>query len=413
MIQWKKEDLWRESIQEQNREVCKIGNLRPDTSYFILSFSTGLAEGAYGSYFVIYFLSLGLSLGTVGILQLIFFLTLALLDFPTGGFADVRGRRLCLTLGFSGISSGYLALSTGIIPLLFIGSFLCAMGTSMISGTLEAWLVDEIGDVRNEEVRKEVGRIFSVGNSLFTLGSLLSGPVGWILAMREMKLIFLFASAVSAGQAFLSSLLEENYGSRRDSYFRIMKDSLRFISSSLTLKLYFIAYSLSQIWFAHFILTWQPTLVEFGLRKEMLGLIYSILMSIMGLSSYLAGRIMKKISPGSLVISMSLLVSASLLLVPLGRSLQFSLLSFFLLEVGIGVSSPSGAAWRNELIPHEMRASLISALSTAASVTAGLYYWIGGSLTEVIGIPNSFLFAFFSAFLSSVVFVRAYVTQRN
>ena len=390
-----------------------MANLRPDISYFILSFSTGLAEGAYGSYFVIYFLSLGLNLGTIGVLQLVFFLTLALLDFPTGGFADVRGRRLCLVLGFSGISGGYLAFSTGIIPLLFTGSFLCAIGTSMISGTLEAWLVDEIGDIRNEDVRKEVGRIFGVGDSLFTLGSLLSGPVGWILAMREMRLVFLFAGMVSAGQAILSSLLNENYGSRRDSYLRIMKDSLRFISSSPTLKLYFIAYSLSQIWFANFILTWQPALVEFGLRKEMLGLIYSILMSIMGSSSYLAGRIMKKISPGFLVISMGLLASASLMLVPLGRSLLFSLISFFLLEVAIGMGSPAGAAWRNEFIPHEMRASLISALSTAASLTAGVYYWAGGSLAEAVGIPNSFLLASFSALLSSMVFAGAYITQKD
>ncbi|MGB9631168.1 MAG: hypothetical protein ACP5KE_00940 [Candidatus Methanodesulfokora sp.] len=34
-------------MQERNREVCKIGNLRPDISYFILSFSIGLAEGAF------------------------------------------------------------------------------------------------------------------------------------------------------------------------------------------------------------------------------------------------------------------------------------------------------------------------------------------------------------------------------
>lgn len=391
----------------------KTYDLRPDIQYFIISFSTGLAEGVYGSYFVIYFLSIGLDLGTVGILQLIFFLSLAFLDFPTGGFADIKGRRLCLMLGFSGLSAGYLAFSTGIIHFLFMGSFLCAIGISMISGTLEAWLVDEIGDVQNENVKKEIRRILSTGNSLFTLGSLLSGPIGWMLAMKDMRLIFFFAAVLSAGQAVFSSLLNENYGNRKISYIGIMRDSLKFISSSAALKLYFIAYSISQIWFAHFILTWQPTLVEFGLKKEMLGLIYSILMALMGLSSYLAGRIMRKISPGFLAILMGLLASGSLTLVPLGRCILLSLLSFFLLEICIGIGSPAGAAWRNELIPQEMRASLISALSTVASVSAGIYYWIGGSLAEAIGIPTSFLIASFSALLSSTVFAWAYIIQKR
>jgi hypothetical protein len=60
-----------------------------------------------------------------------------------------------------------------------------------------------------------------------------------------------------------------------------------------------------------------------------------------------------------------------------------------------------------------MRASLISALSTVASVSAGIYYWIGGSLAEAIGIPTSFLIASFSALLSSTVFAWAYIVQKR
>src|SRR5262249_29623774 len=70
-------------------------------------------------------------------------------EVPTGLFADMRGRRLCVIVGLCVIGTGIALM--GAVPAFWcfaLGSVLWGVGGTFISGAHQAWLADEIGDVQ-------------------------------------------------------------------------------------------------------------------------------------------------------------------------------------------------------------------------------------------------------------------------
>lgn len=90
-------------------------------------------------------LSRGLTLADVGLVFLVHSVLVAVLELPTGGLADVLGRRPVL------VASGVLHLLSCLayatadsLPGFLLGACLLAAGRALDSGPLEAWYVDAV-----------------------------------------------------------------------------------------------------------------------------------------------------------------------------------------------------------------------------------------------------------------------------
>ena len=90
----------------------------------------------------------GLSAAQIGAVVAVLGLTTALLELPTGGLADVLGRRVVLVAGAVVTLSSLLLLAFAItFPLFVVSALLFATGKALGSGPLESWFVDAVNDI--------------------------------------------------------------------------------------------------------------------------------------------------------------------------------------------------------------------------------------------------------------------------
>jgi DHA3 family tetracycline resistance protein-like MFS transporter len=134
-------------------------------------------------------------------------LSVVLAEIPTGLVADVYSRRLSVILGLCIIGSGIALM--GAVPTFMgiaLGSVLWGIGYTFISGAHQAWLADEIGEVRATSVYLRATQISQVGS---VVGILL----GVVLAARQLQLPMLVAGVGFWGLAgvLLLTMPEQRY----------------------------------------------------------------------------------------------------------------------------------------------------------------------------------------------------------
>lgn len=111
--------------------------------YALISFLSWLPTGLYIPVLVILLLDRGLSLTTVAALGVAYSVTVMVLELPTGGLADVIGRRPMIAASAAASLASLLLLGlTESIVLLVASSILRGVGRALGSGPAEAWYVD-------------------------------------------------------------------------------------------------------------------------------------------------------------------------------------------------------------------------------------------------------------------------------
>lgn len=124
-------------------------------------------------------LSRGLSLPEVGVVFAVYGATTAVLELPTGGFADAFGRRL--TLGLSSVLHlgffGVMLVAHGLGPWV-VAAVLGGVARALDSGPLQAWYVDE---ARRLEHDVELRPGLSAAGVVEGAGLALSAVVGGLL----------------------------------------------------------------------------------------------------------------------------------------------------------------------------------------------------------------------------------------
>lgn len=131
--------------------------------YALISFLSWLPTGLYIPVLVILLLDRGLSLTTVAALGVAYSATVMVLELPTGGLADVVGRRpMIAASATAGLASLLLLGLAGSIVLLVASSILRGVGRALGSGPVEAWYVDTV-NTRDEVSEVELSRGLSLG----------------------------------------------------------------------------------------------------------------------------------------------------------------------------------------------------------------------------------------------------------
>jgi MFS family permease len=113
--------------------------------YALISFLTWLPTGLYIPVMVVLLLDRGISLTAVAALGVAYSATVMLLELPTGGLADVIGRRPVMLASAAASLAALLLLGLSeSLWLLTFSAVLRGVARALSSGPVEAWYVDQV-----------------------------------------------------------------------------------------------------------------------------------------------------------------------------------------------------------------------------------------------------------------------------
>jgi MFS family permease len=147
--------------------------------YVMLNGLSMLPTGLCAPVLVLLLAARGLDIATIGALLATYGITAATLELPTGGLADVVGRRpvlIAASILFL-LSTLLLGLSAGVV-LLTAGIILEAAGRALDSGPLQAWYVDSVHAIEPEaDLTSAFARGRAFGSYALAVGALAGGGV--------------------------------------------------------------------------------------------------------------------------------------------------------------------------------------------------------------------------------------------
>lgn len=149
----------------------------------ILTALTWLPVGLTVPVMVLLAQSRGLSLADVGLLFAVYGLLLAGLELPTGGLADVIGRKPVLLASTGLHLAGALAFAFAhSLPAFLLAIGLKGVGRALLSGPLEAWYVDAVHAADPDaDVAPGLARQSAADGGGLAVGALLGGALPGLL----------------------------------------------------------------------------------------------------------------------------------------------------------------------------------------------------------------------------------------
>jgi MFS family permease len=171
--------------------------------YTLVTFLTWLPTGLYLAPMVLLMLYRGLDLTTVAAVGAVYSITVATLELPTGGLADVIGRRAVLVASAVFSIAGLLALGLATALWGFAASaVLRAVARALSSGPAQAWYVDTVhaADGTDVDLTPGIARGEAASGIALAAGTLAGGLIplatGAVGGLPALAVPVLIAAAV-------------------------------------------------------------------------------------------------------------------------------------------------------------------------------------------------------------------------
>ena len=214
-----------------------------------------------GAIFTLLFQSNGLSTTQISLLITIWSLTTLILEVPTGVLADKYSRKYLLIIArlIQAVGFGFWLLG-GFINYA-IGFFLWGIKNTLTSGTMEAFIYDELKSFNKESLYEKVN---GKASSAFFFGLMLSTILGGIVAQTSFSLAIIASILGSILAALILLTVKpakaiESTGESK--YFEVLKQAISHIKSNHSL--------------LHTILFISITFSVYGAADEFWPLLYS------------------------------------------------------------------------------------------------------------------------------------------
>ena len=347
---------------------------------------------------VIFFQENDLSTTEIMILQAVYSLTIAILEIPSGFFADSYGRKNSILISTFFSFIGYIILSTysGFNQYL-IAEILLGVGGSLISGADSAIIYDTLIELDDEDSYTKIeGKNYAIGN----FSEAIAGILGGFLALSSIYLpIYIQTFVIMLSIPIAFSLVEPKrtfkIATSLNSILNIVKDT--FIHNK-KLKWYIIYSSamgmttLSVAWFV------QPFLSTIDMPLTYFGIIWAGLNIMAGLTSYYSYIF----NNSKLLIYISIYMSISLICLGFNISL-FGLFFIALVYLLRGIITPHLRNLININTTSERRATVLSLRSFMIRLSFALTAPLLGYITDIYTINYVFFLLAGTAGITSLL----------
>lgn len=180
------------------------------TIYLFVSLFIALSMALHSAICITFLMGKGLDLFEVNLVNLFYMVAVFILEVPTGAVADIWGRKFSFVFSgiFNGIGFLIYGLAEGFLGFV-VAEIIIALGTTLISGALKAWLVDSLHVYnRNGGLRK----VFCLQGRAINLARVAGGLIGAFLGIRDLSIPFAITAIGYWFLAFFSyAVIKEDY----------------------------------------------------------------------------------------------------------------------------------------------------------------------------------------------------------
>ncbi|BES82764.1 MFS transporter [Pyrodictium abyssi] len=315
-----------------------------------------------GPYFAVYLVENGLSVALVALCFSVNNVSTFAAEYPSGILADRAGRLRAAAMGMLLYGAGILLLLEPSAPTALASAALTGLGTTFTSGSLEAWLADTYSGA-------PLRRALSLERSLGSATGAVAGLLASALTAAGTRAPFAASAAAAMLSAALLLVPPDNRGSSGSG--QILRQSISVLKDPRFLLL---AVHYSLVWSAilAFFIAWPLTLVDRGLDKGLLGVVYTALLAAMAAGSAVAQRLLRRLDALGYLAVFSAAALLVYTCVGLTHGLAVTLALFLLLELMLGAYTVSLAYARNLVVPSAVRASAVSLMNLVGSLVAAI-----------------------------------------
>ncbi|MFJ7972979.1 MFS transporter [Psychrobacillus sp. NPDC096389] len=294
-------------------------------------------------------------------------LSVFLFEIPTGVISDVKSRKLSIIIGYFLIGGGFLI--EGLFPYfmtVILAQVAWGIGYTFTSGSLQAWIADEVGEER-------ASLAFIRGAKAGNLGQVIAIPLSILTGLYMINLPIIIGGLCMVGLAIylIIFMKEENFKplekTERTSTWESMKGSMgkiifhartSFIIRMLFLIALFVGFyseGFDRLWMSHFFdvsnlvaLTDEKLVLLTGGIQFMVVLISFVVLHLMNRSSI--HQYLKHIY--MVLFTCSLFIIASLIGFALSTYAIGLLVFYIIIQVTRKVMYPLEDIWLNKIIPE-------------------------------------------------------------
>lgn len=342
----------------------------------------------------------------IGIIETVLIITMTLTEIPTGAIADIFGKRKTLFLSFLFQAAGafWMALTPNFSGLA-LSVFVMGVGGTLYSGTLEALVYDTLKQDNREST---YDRIISVMSSIQLIAPAVCGVIGGFLYVISPSLPF-FANAAFyflglVGTLFLVEPVIDTDKFTWVNYLNQTKQGIKQLTKTINIRNQTILLlSIGVIGVILDEMLYSFLGVEFGLKAELIGIVWAAVYLISAAVVQITPFIRKLLGDKKAVILTGSIIALILIISPI-LGLALGVISILLSSAFLAILTNLTSIIINKNTESKYRATTLSTFNMVRNIPYVLCAYFIGTLSDSISAKNS-------AFVLGVILVFFLVFQ--
>jgi MFS family permease len=368
---------------------------RTERRFYFLQGSYSAWGFVLGPVYPLFLLSLGLDLLQASTVLATYFLVTFVFEVPTGAVADVFGRRLSFVLACAARTTAFALyfFAEDFLDCL-VAEVIDAIGSTLASGALEAWAVDEM---RREGRKGPIDRIFARAQIAARLLVIIGGIIGGVAADIDIALPWTigatgFALTGLAGLFLMQEPIRTHpRGRSRTSVGEAAIAGLDIARTFPLVRLLCLlsAAAAAGIMPAHFL--W-PAHLESLLADPsfwLLSWIWALVNLTAAVGGLAAARLPMHWKRQYVLAGTCTLRALGIGIAALTQDFGIALCGLIVMEFGIASGLPAYQAWLNEGLPDHLRATVLSVANMSFTMGGATSLLVMGVLARSSGIPTA------------------------
>ena len=374
-----------------------------ERTYYVVSATYNLSWAALGAIYPLFLMSRGLDLFQINVILAVYLFCNFAFEVPTGAVADIFGRKVSFLLSCAIRAIAFLIY-------FFVDSFagfvmaemIDAVGTTLASGALDAWAVDE---TRREGSTTPVDRLFARAKTISHAAMIVSGLCGGLIAEHDIAYPWLVGVAGFATTGVVAALAmrehrpaPERIEARPAGWLERLnplpslrsqvRGGLDTVMGSRTLRM--LCLLTAALAFAHMPVMqyWPAHLSQIGgAGPSTIGWMWAAINVAALIGSASLPQLRQRMSRRSIAICLTLARCAGVVIAAMSMSFGKAAGGLIVFFMGMGASDPLLHAWISDHADSKQRATILSVQGMSFMFGGAVGLLVVGLVARAHGVP--------------------------